>query len=315
MVEKAIFARGVRSELVLNAMRDVPREAFLPQQLREFAYEDAPLPIEEGQTISQPYIVAFMTEALALQGGERVLEIGAGSGYAAAILSEIAGEVYTVERIGQLAEKAASTLADLGYKNVHVLHGDGTKGWPEHAPYDGIIVAAGGPKIPESLKEQLKIGGRLVIPVGRDPRVQELVRVTRISEKEYDREDLADVRFVPLVGQEGWAPAEREPAPPRRVQPFPRMRRESLAQKIATACEPFDSLDSANLDRLLARIIGDARIVLLGEATHGTSEFYAAVAAAGFALRSASPEMRRDARSDLTRTDHKEGFPFCSDRG
>ena len=174
MVETAISSRGVRSELVLNAMRKVPRESFLPQGLREFAYEDAPLPIEEGQTISQPYIVAFMTEALVLQGGERVLEIGAGSGYAAAILSEIAGEVYTVERIGQLAEKAASTLADLGYHNVHVLHGDGTKGWPEHAPYDGIIVAAGRPTIPGSLKEQLRIGGRLVIPVGRDPNVQEL---------------------------------------------------------------------------------------------------------------------------------------------
>ena len=145
MVEKAIFARGVRSELVLNAMRTVPREAFLPEQLREFSYQDSPLPIDEGQTISQPYIVAFMIEALALEGGERVLEIGAGSGYAAAILSKIAGDVYTVERIGQLAEKAASTLADLGYHNVHVLHGDGTKGWPEHAPYDGIIVAAGGP--------------------------------------------------------------------------------------------------------------------------------------------------------------------------
>jgi protein-L-isoaspartate(D-aspartate) O-methyltransferase len=201
MVEKAIFARGVRSELVLNAMRSVPREDFLPKQLREFAYEDAPLPIEEGQTISQPYIVAFMTEALALHGGERVLEIGAGSGYAAAVLSKIAGEVYTVERIGQLAEKAASTLADLGYHNVHVLHGDGTKGWPDHAPYDGIIVAAGGPSVPESLKEQLKIGGRLIIPVGRDPKVQELVRMTRISENEYTREDLADVRFVPLIGQ------------------------------------------------------------------------------------------------------------------
>ena len=201
MVEKAVFRRGVRSELVLNAMRAVPREAFLPDQLREFAYQDSPLPIEEGQTISQPYIVAFMTEALALQGGERILEIGAGSGYAAAVLSRIAGDVYTVERIGQLAEKAASTLADLGYHNVHVRHEDGTKGWPEHAPYDGIVVAAGGPEIPESLKEQLKIGGRLVIPIGRDPRVQELVRVTRISEKRYDREDLADVRFVPLIGR------------------------------------------------------------------------------------------------------------------
>lgn len=273
MVEKAILARGVRSELVLNAMRKVPREAFLPQELREFAYEDAPLPIESGQTISQPYIVAFMTEALALEGGERVLEIGAGSGYAAAVLSEIAGEVYTVERIGPLAEKAASTLADLGHANVHVLHGDGTKGWPEHALYDGIIVAAGGPKIPESLKEQLKIGGRLVIPVGRDPKVQELVRVTRISENEYKREDLADVRFVPLVGQEGWAPSERKRTRPRPVQPFTRLTRQNLAQKIAGACEPFEAPESAPLDRLLTRI-GDAKIVLLGEATHGTSEFY-----------------------------------------
>ena len=223
---KRPFSRGgVRSELILNAMRSVPREDFLPKQLREFAYEDAPLPIEEGQTISQPYIVAFMTEALALHGGERVLEIGAGSGYAAAVLSKIAGEVYTVERIGQLAEKAASKLADLGYHNVHVLHGDGTKGWPEHAPYDGIIVAAGGPSVPESLKEQLKIGGRLIIPVGRDPKVQELVRITRISENEYAREDLADVRFVPLIGQEGWAPAERErtrPGPRGRSQDSPR---------------------------------------------------------------------------------------------
>ena len=212
MVEKAIFARGVRSELVLNAMRTVPRESFLPEQLREFSYQDSPLPIDEGQTISQPYIVAFMIEALALEGGERVLEIGAGSGYAAAILSRIAGDVYTVERIGQLAEKAASTLADLGYHNVHVRHEDGTKGWPEHAPYDGIIVAAGGPAIPESLKEQLKIGGRLIIPIGRDPRVQELVRVTRVGENKYNREDLADVRFVPLIGQEGWAPTARDRA-------------------------------------------------------------------------------------------------------
>ena len=273
MIEQAIIARGVRSELVLNAMRSVPREEFLPAALREFAYEDTPLPIEAEQTISQPYIVAFMTEALALQGGERLLEIGAGSGYAAAVLAKIAGEVYTVERHGALAEKAAARLADLGYHNVHVLHGDGTKGWAEHAPYDGIIVAAGGPKIPESLKEQLKIGGRLVIPVGRDPKVQELVRVTRVSETEYRREDLADVRFVPLVGQEGWAPTERTAERPRPVQPFTRLNKETLAQKIAAACEPFESIEAADLDGLLARI-GDARVVLLGEATHGTSEFY-----------------------------------------
>lgn len=273
MVEKAIFARGVRSELVLQAMRNVAREAFLPEQLREFAYEDSPLPIEAEQTISQPYIVAFMTEALALKGGEKVLEIGTGSGYAAAVLAKIARDVYTVERIGQLAEKAASTLADLGYDNVHVLHGDGTKGWPDHAPYDGIIVAAGGPKIPESLKEQLKVGGHLVIPVGKDPKLQELVRVTRISEHEYHREDLADVRFVPLVGHEGWAPKDQEPTPREPARAPKHEPDKTLAQRIADACEPFESIETAPLDGLLARI-GDARVVLIGEATHGTSEFY-----------------------------------------
>ena len=195
MVERDIAARGVRDELVLDAMGKVPRELFLPKNLREFAYEDSPLPIAGEQTISQPYIVAFMAEALMLKGGEKVLEIGAGSGYAAAVLSEIAANVYTIERLGQLADKAAATLADLGYGNVRVLHGDGTRGWPEHAPYDAIVVAAGGPQVPESLKEQLKVGGRLVIPVGADRRSQELVRVTRISKHEYRNEDIADVRF------------------------------------------------------------------------------------------------------------------------
>ena len=205
MVENHIAGRGIRSQLVLEAMQAVPREAFLPQHLREFAYQDAPLPIAEGQTISQPYIVALMTEALALDGGEKVLEIGTGSGYAAAILAQIAKQVYTVERIGQLAEKAATVLSDLGYRNVHVLHADGTRGWEDHAPYDAIVVAAGGPEVPESLKAQLKIGGRLVIPVGADLRIQQLVRVTRITELQYKTEDIADVRFVPLVGAEGWA--------------------------------------------------------------------------------------------------------------
>jgi protein-L-isoaspartate(D-aspartate) O-methyltransferase len=273
MVEKAIFARGVRSELVLNAMNTVPRESFLPAQLREFAYDDAALPIEEGQTISQPYIVAFMTDALALRGGEKVLEIGAGSGYAAAVLSEIAADVYTVERHGPLAEKAAATLADLGYHNVHVLHGDGTRGWPEHAPYDAIIVAAGGPTIPESLKDQLKIGGRLVIPVGADLHVQELVRVTRIAQGEYRREDLADVRFVPLLGEEGWAPEEAKPARGRYAPPTGTISEEKLVNRITDAAESFSSIDTVDLVPLLERV-GDARIVLLGEATHGTSEFY-----------------------------------------
>ena len=204
MVRRQVESRGVSSPIVLDAMRAVSREAFLPEHMREFAYEDAPLPIEEGQTISQPYIVAFMIEALDLTGGEKVLEVGTGSGYAAAVLAEIAGEVFTVERFSQLAQKASANLSDLGYRNVYVLHADGTRGWQEHAPYDAIVVAAGGPEVPQSLKNQLKVGGRLIIPVGADPRVQELVRVTRISESEWRSADLADVRFVPLIGEEGW---------------------------------------------------------------------------------------------------------------
>ena len=272
MVESHIAGRGIRSQLVLEAMHAIPREAFLPHDLREFAYEDTPLPIAEGQTISQPYIVALMTEALDLKGGENVLEIGTGSGYAAAVLAQIAKEVYTVERIGQLAEKAATVLSDLGYRNVHVLHADGTRGWEDHAPYDAIVVAAGGPEVPESLKSQLKIGGRLVIPVGADRRVQELVRVTRISELRYKTEDIADVRFVPLVGAEGWAALTDEPATSkhhRRIAPVG----ETPERAIAASCEQFETIASADLEPLLQRI-GDARVVLLGEATHGSSEFY-----------------------------------------
>ena len=204
MVVNQVAARGVRSENVLNAMREVPRELFVPNKLAEFAYDDSPLRIEAGQTISQPYIVALMTEALGLRGGEKVLEIGAGSGYAAAVLSEIAGEVYTIETIEELAKSAASILAKLGYDNVQVLHGDGTLGWQEHAPYDGIVVTAGGPEVPESLKQQLKIGGRMIIPIGKHKHFQELIRVTRISETRFQSEDLADVRFVPLIGAQGW---------------------------------------------------------------------------------------------------------------
>lgn len=204
MMENHITARGVGSKLVLDAMGRVPREEFVPEQLREFAYEDMPLPIGDGQTISQPYIVAFMVEALALEGGERVLEIGTGSGYAAAVLAEIAGDVYTVERVEELASAAASTLSKLGYDHVRVRHADGSRGWPENAPYGAIIVAAGAPSVPEALKSQIKIGGKIVIPVGADPRVQELVRVTRVGDNEYRSENIADVRFVPLVGESGW---------------------------------------------------------------------------------------------------------------
>jgi protein-L-isoaspartate(D-aspartate) O-methyltransferase len=273
MIERQIAHRGVRDPLVLEALGEVPREHFLPEDLHEFAYEDSPLPIEQGQTISQPYIVALMTEALLLRGGERVLEIGTGSGYAAAVLARIAGEVYTVERHGQLAAKAADVLARHGYHNVHVLHGDGTLGWPEHAPFDAIVVAAGGPDVPPALKSQLKIGGRLVIPVGANRTLQELVRVTRVSALEYRTEEIADVRFVPLVGAAGWAAEAHEAATPGPLNRRERASGAELVRLVASHCEPFASIDDVDLQPLLARI-GDARIVLLGESTHGTSEFY-----------------------------------------
>jgi protein-L-isoaspartate(D-aspartate) O-methyltransferase len=204
MVERQIASRGVRDRRVLDALRTVPREAFVPERLREFAYDDTALPIEEEQTISQPYIVALMAEALELGPGQRVLEVGAGSGYAAAVLSRIAGEVYAIERHETLAELARERMRRLGYTNVHIQHGDGTLGWPGHAPYDAIAVAAGGPDVPPALQDQLAVGGRLVIPIGTDPRLQELVRVRRTAPDRFERENLGGVRFVPLVGAQGW---------------------------------------------------------------------------------------------------------------
>jgi protein-L-isoaspartate(D-aspartate) O-methyltransferase len=210
MVAQQIEGRGISDPAVLAAMREVPREAFVAEQYRDFAYDDGPLPLIEGQTISQPYVVALMIESLRISAGARVLEIGTGSGYAAAVLSRIVGEVYTVERLEGLVELARNNLASLGYDNVHVFHGDGTLGWPEHAPYDGMIVAAGGPKVPQALKEQLVIGGRLVIPVGSEQRAQRLVRVTREGEEDYGLETLSHVRFVPLIGAQGWKKESRK---------------------------------------------------------------------------------------------------------
>lgn len=202
MVEIQLIQRGIRDHKTLSAIQDVPRENFIPEPSRSMAYDDRPVPIGEGQTISQPYMVALMTQALKLCGGEIVLEIGSGSGYQTAILSKIAAHVYSIERIPALAAKAKETLHALGYTDVTVMVGDGTKGDPEHAPFDAIIVTAGSPGIPPSLKEQLTDGGRLVIPVGSRG-YQELHRITR-NGNDFVTENLGGCIFVPLIGVEGW---------------------------------------------------------------------------------------------------------------
>lgn len=204
MVEHHLRGRNISDPLVLAAMGKVRREAFMLEKLSIFAYDDRPLPINEGQTISQPYIVAHMIQALGLKGGEKVLEIGAGSGYAAAILGEIGGEVFTIERHKPLADAARKVLHDQGYKNVTVIHGDGTRGLEGKAPFDAIVATAAGPKIPETLKKQLKVGGRLVVPVGAEGHFQRLVKLTRTGEETFSQEDLGGVSFVPLIGDEGF---------------------------------------------------------------------------------------------------------------
>lgn len=204
MVRTQIEARGVHDLRVLQAMRELPRERFVRAGWEAEAYDDNPLPIEAGQTISQPYIVAFMSEALQLRGDERVLEIGTGSGYAAAVLGRLAKEVHTVERFELLADGAAAKLAALGMAHVHVHCADGTLGWPEAAPYDAIVVTAAGPDVPAALLDQLAVGGRLVMPVGEREGAQWLVRLTRTGEHTERREELMGVRFVPLTGAQGW---------------------------------------------------------------------------------------------------------------
>ncbi len=196
MVEIQIRARGVQDERVLQAMLKVPRHSFVPPDVRSYAYGDEPLPIGEGQTISQPYIVAYMTEALELRGDERVLEIGTGSGYQTAVLAELAREVYTIEIVSSLSQQAQETLRQLGYQNVFFRVGDGSLGWREFAPYDAIIVTAAPRSVPKALEEQLKISGKMIIPVGIE--YQELVLVER-KKKGFSRKKLLPVRFVPLV--------------------------------------------------------------------------------------------------------------------
>jgi protein-L-isoaspartate(D-aspartate) O-methyltransferase len=198
MVATQVVARGVRDPLTLAAMRKVPRHLFVPPQSMDQAYDDHPLPIGHAQTISQPYVVAFMTEAVGLHGGETVLEVGTGCGYQAAVLAEIAAHVYTIEIVEPLAKEAAERLKRLGYANVSVRAGDGYQGWPDAAPFDAILVTAAAPRIPEPLKQQLRDGGRLIVPVGED--WQELVLVTRRG-GQFEERRVLPVRFVPMTGK------------------------------------------------------------------------------------------------------------------
>ncbi len=196
MIEDQIKVRGVKDPQVLKAMLEVERHLFVPEKLKDSAYEDCPLPIGRGQTISQPYIVAYMTEALQLKKEDRVLEIGTGSGYQAAVLAEIVSDVYSIEIVEELAKTAQKRLKTLGYRNITVTHGDGYKGWPEHAPYDAIIVTAAPPEIPQELVKQLKIGGRMIVPTGSFSQKLQLITKTETGVK---IKNLLPVRFVPMV--------------------------------------------------------------------------------------------------------------------
>jgi protein-L-isoaspartate(D-aspartate) O-methyltransferase len=204
MVQRQIEARGIRDPAILDAFREVPREAFVSPDYARNAYDDHPLPIEAGQTISQPYIVALMIAAAGIGPGDKVLEVGAGSGYAAAIMSRIAGEVIGIERQHDLAEIARERLQRLGYGNVKIIEGDGTRGYREEAPFDAILAAASGSHIPPPLVAQLAPGGRLVMPIGDPGCVQKLIRVTKPVDGPLRQSDLGEVRFVPLIGEEGW---------------------------------------------------------------------------------------------------------------
>jgi protein-L-isoaspartate(D-aspartate) O-methyltransferase len=207
MVAEQIVARGVKDQLVLAAMRTVPRHEFVPQELRDAAYRDSPLPIGDDQTISQPYIVALMTEAAALEGGERVLEVGTGSGYQSAVLDEIAGTVLTIEIVSSVAERARQSLDRLGYHDVRLRVGDGYRGWPEEGPFDVIVVTAAPDHVPRPLLDQLKPGGRLILPVGR---TRQKLQVWTKTEHGFEQRDLIPVSFVPMTGE---ARGEEAPDP------------------------------------------------------------------------------------------------------
>jgi protein-L-isoaspartate(D-aspartate) O-methyltransferase len=264
MVERQIARRGIADTRILDAFRAVPREAFVPEKARAFAYEDSPVPIEAGQTISQPYIVAAMLDAAELEPGDRVLEVGAGSGYVAALLAGLVDEVIAIERQAELARLAGERMERLGCDNVSIFEGDGTGGLASKAPYDAILVSASGSHAPDPLLRQLAIGGRLVMPVGEPDGVQTMIKIRRTGDEEYEQEELGQVRFVPLIGAHGWTEDGK------RAQPLPAL--------LKAAAEPLPDIDDPGFADFFERF-ADARVVMLGEASHGTSEFYRARAA------------------------------------
>jgi protein-L-isoaspartate(D-aspartate) O-methyltransferase len=204
MIERQIAGRGLDEPTLLAAFSAVPREDFISADYADYAYQDSPLPIESGQTISQPYIVALTIDAAGIKPGDKVLEVGAGSGYAAAVIGRIAGEVIAIERHHELVELARKRMRQLGYRNVQIVEGDGTLGWPEAAPYDAIVAAASGSHVPQSWIAQLKPGGRIVMPIGEPHAVQSLVKIAKHEDGSLERANLGGVRFVPLIGAEGF---------------------------------------------------------------------------------------------------------------
>jgi len=266
MIERTIRRRGLDNPALLAAFRAVPREEFIGSDYASYAYADAPLPIESGQTISQPYIVALTIDAAGIGPNDKVLEIGAGSGYAAAVIGQIASEVVAIERHHELVELARERMQRLGYANVRIIEGDGTRGCPAEAPFDSIVAAASGSHVPSVLVDQLKPGGRIVMPVGDPHSVQSLIKLTKRADGTLDREDLGAVRFVPLIGEHGFRDHGSEALV------------ESIPEMIAAAAEPLPDIEDPAFGELFDRF-ADARVVLLGEASHGTSEFYRARAA------------------------------------
>jgi protein-L-isoaspartate(D-aspartate) O-methyltransferase len=207
MVEFQIAGRGIHDERLLRAMRLVPRERFVDEQLAPFAHDDGPLPIGAGQTVSQPFMVAWMIQAAGVGPNNKVLEVGTGSGYAAAVLAQVAASVHSIERLESLTRAARERLDALGYPGIHLRTGDGTVGWPEAGPFDAILVAAAGPEVPEPLKQQLRLGGRLLMPLdlGNPGVEQQLLRVVRRGDDAFEQEVLGGVAFVPLIGRHGWS--------------------------------------------------------------------------------------------------------------